>query len=316
MGFQCRVGIICMRCVLIVSSCVCLCVTICSWFFTFARCVGGFSDVDFKIHAVQSDQSSWNREFGSNENGLNSLYLAFFLLFTILIAFNCRGTYQLQQKLSYLHPMIKLFLIVLIMEYLSIFLLLIHYGSYANNGVGILLLMKLGEVFAIVSRCFFMLLLLLLAKGWTISHETLTHKWAVIGVVFAYLGMSVFMLVWSYAEEDPLHTTPGKSIVAMTIIVNLVWLVFAVWFSITIFFFSFRKEQNPSKRSMYLNDDGQPLHLRRAYTIARSTHVTTHRHALVAVRLSCVQARRKRSAFDVSVCKHRIPVPMSPSPFS
>jgi ABC-type uncharacterized transport system fused permease/ATPase subunit len=43
--------------------------------------------------------------------------------------------------------------------------------------------------------------------------------------------------------------------------------------------------------------DGQPpLHLRRARTIDRSTHVTTHRHALVAVRLSCVFRLEERES--------------------
>lgn len=200
-----------------------------SWFYGFARCNGGFTDASFRLHFQQSNENGWNREFGENESGMNTLYLAFFLFFSIVIVINCVGTYKLQQKLSYLHPLIKLFLIVLILEYLALFVLLIHYGSYASNGEGILILMKLGEVLEIVSRVCFMLLLLLLAKGWTISNETLTHKWAIIGIVVSYLALSVFILVWTYSMEDPLRSYPGKTEEALSIMVNSIWLVFAIW---------------------------------------------------------------------------------------
>lgn len=222
------------------------------WFFSLAKCNGGFNDVQFRTHAIQLDESKWNREFSEDSAGLNSLYLIFFFIFTILIVVNCIGTYKLQQRLSYLHPIIKLFLIVMILEYLSIFLLLLHYGSFAQNGTGIVILLKLGQVLAIVSRCFFMLMLLLLAKGWTISAGQLTKKWLVVGLVFVYLVLSIAILIWSYAKEDPMKTSPSTSVEALTILLNIVWLVFVIWFIYEIFFQSYKTEDNPHKKSMYL----------------------------------------------------------------
>ena len=223
-----------------------------SWFFAFSRCgPGGLSSAEYRIHFEQNSDS-WNREFGYNENGMNTLYLSFFLILTVVIGINCFSVYRLQQKLSYLHPLIKLFFIILIIEYFSMFILLIHYGSYASNGEGIVLLLKLGQVLAIVSRCLFMMLLLLLAKGWTISRETLTHKWAIIGIVLSYLGLSIFILVYSYSNEDPKLSSPSKTDMVLTIILNVIWLAFAVWYLIQIFFYSYRGEDNPHKRSMFL----------------------------------------------------------------
>lgn len=222
------------------------------WFYAFARCEESFKNAEFRIHSKQLDVSSWDEEFGWNEHGLNTVYLTFFFFFTVLLITNSIGTYRLQQKLSYVHPMIKLFLISLVIEYLSIFLLLLHYGSYAQNGTGIPMLLKLGQILSIVSRCFLMLLLLLLAKGWTISNETLTKKWAVVSIVLAYLGVSVVILVFSYAEDDPMRTTPTSTIQALSILLSVVWLVFACWFSGQIFAVSYKNEDNPAKKSMYL----------------------------------------------------------------
>lgn len=224
------------------------------WFFTFARCNAanpGFQKVEYRIHATQAS-SSWSKEFGYNENGINTLYICFMFLFTFVVAVECYGTYKLQQKLSYLHPMLKLTLISIIIEWISLFVLLLHYGSYSSNGEGIVLLMKLGQVLAVVSRCFLMLLLLLLAKGWTISNETLTHKWAIIGVIVAYLVVSIASLIYSYSAEDAMRTTPTTGVEAFSIVLNLVWLAFAGWFSFTIFGVSYRKEDNPAKKKMYL----------------------------------------------------------------
>ena len=188
----------------------------------------GFSKVDYRAHAIQLSQSSWNREFSQESQGLNSLYLSFFFIFNLLLFVHAYGNYNLQRQLSYLHPMIKLFLLVVVVEYLAIFVLLLHYGTYASNGVGILALLRFGQVAAIVSRCLFMLLLILLAKGWTISRETLTRKWAIVTLVIAYLTMSVIVLIWSFALEDPMRTTPGSTMAALTIVLSVIWLVFAV----------------------------------------------------------------------------------------
>jgi hypothetical protein len=219
------------------------------WFFTFARCnptAPGFQNVDFRIHATQ-ESASWSKEFGYNENGINTLYIVFMFLFSVVVFFECYGTYKLQQKLSYLHPMLKLALISIVIEWISLFVLLLHYGSYSSNGEGILILMKLGQVLAVISRCFLMLLLLLLSKGWTISNETLTHKWAIVGVIATYLIVSISSLIYSYSAEDLMRTTPTTGVEAFSIILNLVWLGFAGWFVFSIFWVSYRKEDNPAK---------------------------------------------------------------------
>lgn len=148
--------------------------------------------------------------------------------------------------------MIKLFLIVLVLEYISVFVLLLHYGSFAQNGSGIIELLKAGQILAIASRCFFMLLLLFLAKGWTISRESLTRKWAVVGLVVLYLILDITILLWSMYDADPKRTSPGKTVLALSILVDVVWLGFTAWFAVEIFWFSYRPEINPAKRSLYL----------------------------------------------------------------
>lgn len=223
-----------------------------SWFFTFARCNDlGFEDVEYHIHTLESGESRWNEEFGANDLGLNSLYLCFFFVFTIMVGLNCRGAYKLQMRLSYLHPIVKWFLVIVVIEYISVFMMLIHYGSYSSNGVGVPTLLRVAQVLAIVSRCFFLFLLALLAKGYTISRDTVTYRWAVVGVILAWLGLSIFIFIWQQTLVDPKLTSPTSKVEAMTIVLNVIWLTFAAWFIAQVIA-SYRSETSQVKRSMYL----------------------------------------------------------------
>jgi hypothetical protein len=47
----------------------------------------------------------------------------------------------------------------------AVFFFLIHYGTFANNGVGVPFLSGLAEVLEMFARLAFILLLILLAKG-------------------------------------------------------------------------------------------------------------------------------------------------------
>jgi len=222
------------------------------WYFVLADCTNKLHDVHYRMHAVQAAMSSWNEEFGSNELGLNTTYLTFFFVYVLFLTIHGISTWKLQRKLSYLHPMLKLFLIVLVVNFIAVFVLLLHYGSYARNGIGMPSLLKAGEILVIVSRCFFMLLLLLLARGWTISHERLTKKWLVVTLVVSYLVVSIIILGYDYSARDPKLTKEPRTVEILTVLLNVVWLAFASWFTYAIFFDSYRHEENPHKKSMYL----------------------------------------------------------------
>jgi len=181
-----------------------------------------------------------------------TLYLVFMFMFTFLVAVHCWNTAKLQARLSYLHPMLKLFLLSLVVEFFAVFLELIHYGSYPNNGVGVPALHTLGSVLSLVSRVLLILLLLLLAKGWTISRESLDRKWFVVGVLGAYLLLSVVRLVWEREEVDPKLIKLPSSLLAIDVVLALTFLAFAGWFVVEIVFFSYRKEENPHKKSLFL----------------------------------------------------------------
>jgi hypothetical protein len=104
-------------------------------------------------------------------------------------------------------------------ETVSLLCIFIHYAVYKNNGVGAPGLLGLGEsthssnhisnqisVLNMGSQLTFMLLLILLAKGWAISKTQITHKLLLTVVVSAFLLTYISMFIWQNVGRDPAST--------------------------------------------------------------------------------------------------------------
>lgn len=91
-------------------------------------------------HFLQNNFSAWNREFGANEQGLNSLYLVFFLYSLALAIAWGFGVRMLNGNegcaCSPLHPLVKLLTLVITLYAFGTMCIFIHYAVYAQNGVG------------------------------------------------------------------------------------------------------------------------------------------------------------------------------------
>jgi hypothetical protein len=234
------------------------------WFFALAACGGkGLDRAQVSFHAWQAHQSHWNREFSEESTGLNTLYLVFFFLTAVLVGVHCLGTYRLQQKLStVLHPMLRLFLLLLLVFFLGVFCSLLHYGAYPQNGVGVPALGKLGSICAIVARCLFITLLLLLSKGWTIALDptasgrlTTKHKAAVFLLVLCYFVLSLVTIFYAENNADLRYVRPGAGVQALEILTVVVWIAFAAWFTYETVK-SYKNEDNPSRKVRGRSTDG------------------------------------------------------------
>jgi len=155
--------------------------------------------------------------------------------------------------LHFLHPLVRLFLIVLILEYFQVFFNLIHLGSFASNGKGIPALDRCADVLEIMARVLFLLLLLLIGKGWTISSQgALTGKKAIVGAVVAFIVSEICIIIWKFAAENPAETSVSVPLQVFEVILTIVWLAFAIYFIVSCVK-SFRSEDNPVKKALYRN---------------------------------------------------------------
>jgi len=225
------------------------------WYTVIANChqaaPGGFTGVKFTVHDLNTfNTGNWNTEFGVNDQGLNTLYVFYFIVYTLLVAANLLSMRQLSVKLQYLHPLVKLFASVLALQFVGVICRLIHYCTFVNNGRGVPGIERFGDVMDLLSKVAFVLFLMLLAKGWTISREEMTGRRFVASVVVTFLVFQLVILIWQIAGEDPASTDVDPTLFFLLNFLTALWFLFAFWFLVTIAA-SWKAEAVPAKKSFY-----------------------------------------------------------------
>lgn len=224
------------------------------WFIAVANCASeGFQDLSYRLHFVNLEApfpQSWNREFGFNEAGLNTFYLVFFLGYTLYLSMHFYGVWNLYLQHDYVHPLIRLFCAVLVCQYLSILFHTMHFLVFSENGYGTPSLTHLAEVLGVVSQLAFLLLLMLLARGWTILNEKMeanSHILSFVGL-FAFLRLTV--LLWKYGEENPANVKPSIFVDVLLWLEAGCWVVFAILFISTVLD-SYRRSDDEKQQFLF-----------------------------------------------------------------
>jgi len=220
------------------------------WYVAIGACYNDFSQIGYQMHMYQMQHSSWNKEFGVNEMGLNTLYLAFFFYYVILIAVHSVGTYKLRMRLEFTHPLVRLFFIILLLQFLVVILRMLHYGIFANNGWGVPEMKQFAEVVEVFVRILFVILLMLLAKGWTINNEQLQGRKLLLLFASAFLIVETLVVIWKYAVVNPAATDLPLGLRIFLIMINIIWFIWCFWFVHTLFR-SYKEEENPPKKKLY-----------------------------------------------------------------
>jgi len=108
-----------------------------------------------------------------------------------------------------------------------------------------------GDVLEVLARIFFLLLLMLLAKGWTINGEGLTGKGIIVGTAVAFTVSYICILIWKFAAENPAETHVPAALVVFQVLLSVVWLGFATWFMYTIYGSHKTAQDNPVKSKLF-----------------------------------------------------------------
>jgi len=146
--------------------------------------------------------------------------------------------------------LIRLFAGILAVEYIFIFCKLIHYSVFANDGKGVLFFDYLGDVLEVINRLLFILMIMLLALGWTITNDSLPGKGCVLLTCLVFLTIWLAILIWKLAVQDPAEIDLPYALRVMELILLVIWFLLAVWFMITVTW-NYRKEDNPVKKIFY-----------------------------------------------------------------
>ena len=154
--------------------------------------------IDFDIWFVNGDPrqkhiNPFEHQFSFELHDIFELYLSFFIFYTFLIPVQC---YALSTQK---HALPLLLTVCMCLEYVGVIFNFIHVTKFAVDGIGISALRVVGNFIDMIAQCFFMLLLLLVVKGWSITRRNLTcSTWTVLLTVWAgYAAANVALFVWN-----------------------------------------------------------------------------------------------------------------------
>jgi Rhodopsin-like GPCR transmembrane domain len=145
--------------------------------------------------------------FSFDQQNTLEMYLILFVAYLILVPMQIYAV-RIQK-----HPVTRLFTASLLLEFISQCLILFHLSKFAMNGVGNVSLAVAGDIFDIFSRTSFMLILLLLAKGWAVTRLEIDRlNWIVLMIIWIpYCIIHVVLYVWNRVSLHLLSILVGLS---------------------------------------------------------------------------------------------------------
>lgn len=144
------------------------------------------------VHPNDSAAHPLTFQYPYDQQNLLEMYLIFMLVYIVLLPMQIYAV-RLQK-----HPVTRLFTLSLLSEFVSLALITAHLIRYAANGVGEPNMQAAGDVLDILSRTTFMLILLLLAKGWAVTRQQISRTgWIILMSIWVpYCAFHVFLYIW------------------------------------------------------------------------------------------------------------------------
>ncbi|XP_065160392.1 integral membrane protein GPR180 [Atheta coriaria] len=172
-----------------------------------------------------SSFSTLSYQFSFDRQNTLELYFLFWLCYMVLVPL------QLYAVRIQKHPVTKLFTASLLLDFIALCLIMIHTLKFSLDGMGYPKLAMAGDIFDILARTSFMLLLLLLAKGWAVTRLELTWKPLVFAIWLCYGVVHILLYVWNLTEVDIIEdideyqTWPGWLMIVFRSLI-MIWFLY------------------------------------------------------------------------------------------
>ncbi|KAK1151842.1 transmembrane protein 145 isoform X1 [Acipenser oxyrinchus oxyrinchus] len=203
------------------------------WYIALSKCGGDGLELEYEMKLTNGN-SFWTKHFSADEFGILETDITFLIIFTGVFILSCYFAFILKGR-QLLHTTYKMFMTAAGVEALSLLLFCIYWGLYASDGVGNGSLKILAKLLFSVSFLIFLLLLILLGKGFTVTRGRISHSGSVkLSVYMTLYTITHVILFISEAEFfDPgqvvyaYDSSAGYGLITLQF-VAYVWFCYAV----------------------------------------------------------------------------------------
>ncbi|KAK3596020.1 hypothetical protein CHS0354_032543 [Potamilus streckersoni] len=197
----------------------------CHWYDSTSEAI----EIEYDIWLVNGIPSSkhlnpFEHQFSFELHDVFEIY-AIFVLFYIFMILLWIYAYRRQ-----IHNITRIFTSCIILEFTGNLLNLIHVLIFAINGAGVPVFQIFGNAIDLIAQCLFMLLLLLIAKGWTILQMELDSKYKLFCIWGLYTAFNCGFFIWNLraidiiSNVDEWNSYPGYLILGFRLVI-MVWFI-------------------------------------------------------------------------------------------
>jgi len=170
------------------------------WYVVVSNCQA--KSVNFEYHfEFVNWGNSWDRQFSFDDQGLAPMYLFYFLIFLFGIGVHIYSVVNYIREGTF-HLVVRIFSACVVMEFLYIFFMFIHYIKYKENGQGVPVLKGFADAIDIGFQMTLILMFILLATGFAISRSFVTHKLQLLIIMIITFLLYLSMFIWGFAYKN------------------------------------------------------------------------------------------------------------------
>ncbi|BFZ14395.1 hypothetical protein BsWGS_17433 [Bradybaena similaris] len=212
------------------------------WYMAVARCEDSKGHntglyLEYKIHMTNGDDL-WHREFSADEFYIFPVDISFFVVYLVMTLLSIVCAAVLRSK-NLFHTTYKMYLVALFVWTVHLLFMVIAWGCYGNTGLEQGSVEVTGRILQTTSTTIFILMLILMGKGYTITRGRLTKSSAIKIAVFfiLYIVVIIALFVWEGMFFDPgkvlyyYESPPGCGMIVMHLI-GWLWFLYATAFTI------------------------------------------------------------------------------------
>ncbi|XP_066528431.1 transmembrane protein 145 isoform X2 [Hoplias malabaricus] len=169
------------------------------WYIALSKCGGGGLQLEYEMK-LTNGQSFWTQHFSADEFGILETDITFLVIFATVFTISCYFAYNLKGR-QLLHTTYKMFMTATGVEVLSLLFFCTYWGLYARDGVGNGSLKILGKLLFSVSFLVFLLMLILLGKGFTVTRARISHSGSVKLSIYMTVYTITYIILFIYEAE-------------------------------------------------------------------------------------------------------------------
>ncbi|XP_022441271.1 transmembrane protein 145 isoform X6 [Delphinapterus leucas] len=177
------------------------------WYIALSKCGGDGLQLEYEM-VLTNGKSFWTRHFSADEFGILETDVTFLLVFILIFFLSCYFGYLLKGR-QLLHTTYKMFMAAAGVEVLSLLFFCIYWGQYATDGISNESLKILAKLLFSSSFLIFLLMLILLGKGFTVTRGRISHSGSVKLSVYMTLYTLTHMVLLIY--EAKIMTRPSAA---------------------------------------------------------------------------------------------------------